>query len=354
MAIKGITASDSVTKQVWDEQAFREARKEMYVSKFMGNTSASLIFEKTMLEKEQGDQITFTIFPRAEAPVILGSTGEAVEGKEGTYEHFNDSINLEEYNTAFRVKTNKTLDAQRPFFSIQDETAQAIEQWSSEIMDNLWFEAIQSSPSKVLYGGNNAATTGADATTISGLDSTCKLTPTLLRRLRVLAKTGFASGNNERDTYPFKPVKIGGIKYFVLIVHPYAVYDMKENPVYQQTVREARERSKNNPIFQDAVAVIDNVIIHEHENIQIKETSSGSGEYYCTGVFLGAGSSIWAWGRRWSTQTEYFDYGREEGVNRSMIAKTKKTKFKYTSSGSKVDYGSCGVYLYVTDVLNAA
>lgn len=354
MAVKGINTNDAVAKKVWDEQAFREARKEMYCSKFMGNTSGSLIYEKTNLEKSQGDQITFTLFPRAQAPVILGSTGEAVEGKEGKFEQFTDSILLEEYNTAFRVKTNG-LDEQRAWFSIQDETAQAIEQWSSEIMDNLWFESMQLAPTRVIFNsgaiGNSTATI---ASGIAAIAATDKLNPTLIRRMRVLAKTGFASGSNARKTYPFRPVKIGGVDYYVLLVHPYAVYDMKENAAYQQSVREAMERSKNNPIFTGAVAVIDNVIIHEHENIQIKETSSGSGIYYCQGIFMGAGSSIWAWGRRWKTATESFDYGREEGVNRSMIAKTKRTSFKFTSTGTAEDYGSCGVYVACTDVANQA
>lgn len=342
MAIKGITTDDAVTKELWDELAFREARKEMYASKFMGPTSGNMIFEKAALTKDQGDKITFTMFPRAQAPVILGSTGESVEGKEGTFEQFTDYVNLEEYNTAFRTKTDRTIDAQRPWFSIQDETAQAAEQWSSEVMDDLWFAAVQASPSRVVYGG--------DATSAATLTATCKLNPTLIRRLRVLAKTGFATGSNARKTYPFRPVKIGGVDYYVFLTHPYSVYDMKENASYQQSVREAMARSENNPIFSGAIAVIDNVIIHEHENIQILQNAGG--QYYCTGVFMGAGSSIWAWGKRWKTVTEYFDYKREEGCNRSMIAATKKTSFKFTSAGSAEDYGSCGVYVAITDVVN--
>ena len=340
MAIKGITTSDAVTKKAWDESAFREARKEMYCSKFMGKDSGSLIFEKTQLEKDQGDNITFTLFPRAEAPVITGSSNEAVEGKEGTFQQFTDSVTLEEYNTAFRCKNKGTIDAQRPFFNLTDENARALEQWSSEVMDNLWFEAMQSSPTRTIWGG--------DATGTSDLALADKLTPTLVRRLRVLAKTGFASKSNARKTYPFRPVRIGGIEYYVLLVHPYAVYDMKENANYQQSVREAMERSKNNPIFSGAVAVIDNVIIHEHENIQILNASGSV--YYCTGIFMGAGSSIWAWGKRWATATETFDYGRQIGVSRSMIAGVKKTKFKFTASGSAEDYGSCAVNIACTDV----
>lgn len=341
MAVLGISTDNATVKKQWDELKFRETRKKMYVSKFMGMNSEALVYEQTKLLKDKGDNITFTIFPRVEAPVILGSSGQSLEGKEGKIEFFTDSINLEEYKTGFRYAANG-LDEQRPWFSVSDENAMALDQWASEEMDNLWFTAIQSSPSRIIYGG--------DATSVATLETADKLTPALIRRCAALARSGFANGSNARVTYPFRPVNINGRKYFVLLVHPYACYDLKNNAEYQGYLKEARERSSENPIFTGALAIIDDVIIHEHENIQILETSSGSGLYYCTGVLLGAGSSIWAWGKRPVTIDKSFGYDEERGLARKWISKTKKTQFKFTSSGSKEDYGSAGVYVVVTNV----
>jgi N4-gp56 family major capsid protein len=344
MAVLGIATDNAVVKKQWDEMKFRETRKKMYCERFMGASSESLIYEQTKLLKDKGDNVTFTVFPRVEAPVILGSSGQSVEGKEGKIESFTDSVTLEEYKTGFRYAANG-LDEQRPWFTVSDENAVALDRWASEHMDDLWFAAIQSSPSRIIYGGGK--------TSVGALTGSDKLTPTLIRRCAALARSGFANGSNARVTYPFNPVNINGRRYFVLVVHPYACYDLKNNAEYQGYLKEARERSSENPIFTGALAVIDDVIIHEHENIQILETSSGSGIYYCTGVLLGAGSSTWVWGKRPVTVDKSFGYDEERGLVRKWISKTQKIQFKFTSTGSDEDYCSAGVYVTVTNVAAA-
>ena len=342
MASLGISTNDPVTKKLWDEMSFREVRKDAFISKYMGPSSDSLIYEKTNLKKGEGDRIRFTIFPRVEAPVITGSSGQSLEGKEGKIEWFTHDVNLEEYKTGFRYKTG--LDEHRPFFSISDENARALDRWGSEIMDDLWFDAIQSAPTREILAG---AVANVDALTVND-----KLGPITIRRCAALAKAGFASGSNARTTYPFQMVMVNGKKYFVLLVHPYACYDMKNNAEYQGYVKEARERSKENPIFQDAVAVIDNVIVIEHENILIKRNVGGV--YYCTGVLLGAGSSVWAWGKRPVVIDKSWGYDEERGVGRKFIAKTEKVKFKFKATDPAAgDYGSCAVFVAITDVANA-
>lgn len=340
MASLGISTNSPVTKKLWDENEFREVRKAMYIEKFMGKSSDSLIYEKTDLLKGEGDQITFTIFPRQDAQVVLGSSGQSLEGKEGELKYFTDSVNLEEYKQGFRYKTG--IDMKRPWFSVKEENAKALAQRNSELMDDLWFEMIQSNPSRSINGGGKAS--------IAALTAADKITPALIRRCAALAKTGFANGSNERKTYPFKPVKVGGRNYFVLLVHPYVLYDLKNNAEYQGYIKEARERSAENPIFTGAIAIIDGVVIHEHENMQILPHPSTAGLFYCPGVLLGAGSSMWAWGRRPETIEKSFGYDEERGIARKFISKTKKTQFKFNATGSKEDYGSCGVNVTVTNV----
>ena len=340
MASTGISTDSPVTKKHWDEIAFREVRKDMVIDKYMGTSKDSMILEKTKLLKEPGDKITFTIYPRQETQVVLGSSGQSLEGREGEIKYFTDSINLEEYKMGFRWKNG--VDGKRPWFSIPDEAAEGLDQFSSETLDDLWFVAIQDSPSRSIWGGGKTAT--ADLTALD------KMSPALVRRARALGKTGFANGSNARATYPFKPVVVNGKKYFVLLVHPYACYDMKSNAEYQGYVKEAERRGPDNPIFKDAVAIIDSVIIIEHENIQILPHPTTAGLYYCTGVLLGAGSSLWAWGKRPETVNKSFGYDEETGVGRKFISKTKKTSFKFTSAGSAEDYCSCGVTFTVTNV----
>ena len=349
MASTAISSDNPVVIKHWDEMEFREVNKEMYIQKFMGKSSDSLIFEKTKLLKDQGDKITFTIFPRQAAQVVKGSSGQSLEGKEGTIKSFTDYVNLEEYKMAF--KWNEGLDSQRPWFTISEQAAKGLAQVSAETLDDLWFAEMQGisddplAPSHKIYGGGKGS--------IAALDANSKLTPQLIRRCKALANSGFANGSNARRTYPFQPVKVNGKNYLIFLTHDYAVYDLQNNAEYQGYIKEAERRGPENPIFTGAVAIINNVIIHTHENMQILPHPSTPGLYYCTSLLLGAGSSIWAWGKRPETVKKEFGYKEAYGLGRKFIAKAKKTQFKFTASGSKEDYGSAMVYVTVTNVAEA-
>lgn len=343
MAVLGISTNDATVKKQWDELKFREVRKEMFVNKFMGKSADSLIYEKTDLSKNEGDQMTFTLFPRQSTEVIKGSSGTSLEGKEGTINWFTDKVTLEEYKMGFRYKTG--LDEHRPWFSVSDENAIALDQVSSEYMDDLWFEKMTATPTKIFYGGGKA-----NAGLLAAAD---KLTPALLRRMSAMARAGFpslAATGNKRTMYPFKPIRVGGKGYFILVVHPYATYDLKNNTEYQGYLINARERSKDNPIFSGALAIIDDVVVHEHENIEVALGGTGSDIPYCKGIFAGAGSAIWAWGHRPVTIDKSFGYDEERGIGRKFIAGVKKTQFKFEVGGSDLDFGSCGAYFTVTDL----
>jgi hypothetical protein len=72
-------------------------------------------------------------------------------------------------------------------------------------------------------------------------------------------KTWAKTGNNRAQT-PFRPVKIDGKDYYVLIVHPDCMYDLKTLSAWQQAMREAEVRGKENPLFTNASAVWNGVI----------------------------------------------------------------------------------------------
>jgi len=343
MGSLAVSTNDPVVKKMWDEMRFREVRKAMVIGSLMGPSSDYAIYEKSNIKKGEGDAITFTIFPRQEADVITGSSGLSLEGKEGKIKYFTDQVTLEEYKLGFRYKCG--LDEHRPWFSVSEENAIGLNQVSSEVMDDLWFEKMLDAPSAVYYGGgkaNAAALTNAD-----------KLTPAYIRRLSAMASAGFpnfATSLNARTTYPFQKIKALGKGWYILYVHPYALYDIKNNAEYQGYLKEALARSNDNPIFSGAVAIIDNVVVKEHENIPI---ASNGTVFYCKGIFMGAGSSIWAWGQKPVTVDKSFGYDEERGIARKFIAGIKKTKFQFTSVGPKVDYGSCGAYFTITDLANA-
>jgi hypothetical protein len=158
--------------------------------------------------------------------------------------------------------------------------------------------------------------------------------------LKTYCKTG-----GDRTYVPVRPVKVSGKSYYVLLVHPDCMYDLKNDATFQQAMREAQIRGAENPLFKDATAIWDGVVVHEHENCTIAaDAGAGTDVPWGKAVIMGAQCLVWAWGSRAEVVSETFDYKREHGYAWKMICGTNKPVF------NSLDYGSFGVYLSRTNI----
>ncbi len=328
MAKTTIGTSHALTKKLWEEKLFRDSLKVAYFSRFMGKGADSIVQVKTDLEKSKGDKITFGLRMRLSGAGV--SDGAVLEGNEEALTLYDCSVLIHEYAHAVRDKGE--LDRQRPVFNMDAESRDAIKGWMAEKIDQLAFDAIVASPTKIFYGGNATAT--------GDIGSDDKITPALISKVKAYAKTGGA-----RTYIPLRPVSVGGKKYYVLLVHPDVMYDLKQDSTFTQAMREAEQRGKENPLFTGAAAIWDGVVIHEHENIPIVTNwGAGSDQPGAKCVFMGAQALLWAWGKRPEVRARDFDYGREHGYASIAMCGTAKPVF------NSLDYGSFGVYVYRTNV----
>lgn len=338
MAETYFTTDNALTKKAWDEKLFRDSVKESYFEKFMGESASSLVHVKSQLEKSQGDKITFGIRMRLTGAGVTSSG--TLEGNEESLTTYDTSVLLEEY--AHAVRDRGPLTRQRAMFSIDAESKAALKDWMSEKIDSLAFTAILASPTKIFYktSGSTLVGTTSAATAKAAMDATnSKITPAFISALKTWAMTG---GN--RAAVPLRPVRVEGREYFVLLVHPDCMYDLKVDTTFSQALREAQERGPQNPLFRGATAIWDGVVIHEHENCTIAADGGGASVAWAKGVFMGAQALVWAWGQRPQTVSRDFDYGRQHGFATSIISGTAKPTF------NSVDYGSLGVYLARTNI----
>lgn len=346
MAKTVFTTSNALTKKAFEEKLYRDIVKESYFSRFSGTTPQNLVHEKTQLEKGQGDKITFGIRMR---PTGAGVTsGQQLENNEESLSTYDSSVTLEQYRHAFR--DNGAMDRQRAVFSISEEQEAAIKEWGSEKVDLLHFNALgigagaTTDPSKIFYlsgAGGTLSATGTAATAKAALHASGSLINTsFISALKTWAKTG---GN--RTYVPLRPVKVDGKEYYILLVHPDCMYDLKQNSTFQNAQRDAQERGKDNPLFAGATAIWDGVVIHEHENCAIAADGGGGANVpWAKCAFMGAQALVTAWGKRPELINESFDYGNEMGVAIDMILKVGKPVF------NSLDYGSLGVYLARTNI----
>jgi N4-gp56 family major capsid protein len=344
VAKTSFATSDPLVKKVWEEKLFRDSVKEAYFSKFMGEGSMSLVQVKTQLEKGQGDKITFGIRMRLQGAGV--TSGFILEGNEEKLQTYDYGVTLEQYRHA--VRDNGAMDRKRVMFSIDTESKDALKDWTAEKIDQLCFDAIgvgdysTADPTKIFYPNATGvfSGTGTAGTAKAALSATnSKLTLNFISALKSWAKTG-----GDRQYVPLRPVKVEGREYYVLLVHPDVLYDIRVDPNFQQALREAEIRGPSNPLFKGATIIWDGVVVHEHENVYIAADGGGAAVPWAKCVFMGAQSLVWAWGQRVEVVQETFDYKNEHGYASGFIARAGKPVF------NAMDYGSLGVYLARTNV----
>lgn len=344
MAKTSFSTSDALTKKVWEEELFRDVLKEVYFGRFMGEGNKSLVQVKTELEKSKGDKITFGLRMRLSGAGV--TSGQILEGNEEKLTTYSDDVSLEQYRHA--VRDDGQLSRQRAMFEIDEEHEMAIKDWMSEKIDQLCFDALgvgdgaTTNPTKIFYRDSSGVSqgTGSAATAKAGLDATnSKLNLNFISFMKAWAKTG-----GERQYVPLRPVSVDGRDYYLLLVHPDCMYDLRADSSFQQALREAEIRGPENPLFRGATAIWDGVVIHEHENCAVAADGGGASVAWAKCAFLGAQSLLWAWGKRPELVSKNFDYENEHGVSVNMIAGVTRPAF------NSLDYGSLGVYLARTNV----
>lgn len=338
MSKTNVATAATLAKKVYTEKLYRDVLKEIYWGKFMGSDGSMPIHVKTDLEKSQGETIVFPLRMRLAQSGVTGT--QKLEGNEEALTLYSHTVTLEQYRHA--VRDDGALTRKRPAFDLDEEADMAIKDWGSEKIDALIFSAILASPTKVFYrdGTTGATSAGSSATAKAALTAAnSKLSLNFISAIRTWASSGGA-----RQYIPIRPIRVDGEEMYVLLVHNDALYDLRTDAQFQQAMREARERGKDNPLFKNATAYWDGVCIHSHEQVTIATDGGGASVPWSTGVFFGAQAGLWAWGRRPKIIEKEFDYENEHGKAYDMIGKASKPVF------NSLDYGSLGVHVSRTNV----
>lgn len=348
MAKTNLGASDALTQKAWDEQLYRDMRKESFFDKFAGNSKA-IIHEKTdklgtgKRGRQPATQIVFGLRMRLTGAGV--TEGQTLEGNEEALSTFDHSLSLQQYRHA--VRDSGALDRKRPAFQMDEESRSAIQDWGTEKIDALAFDAIQASPTRVFTPLTMVPYTSTPlASAKLALTATNLPSPQFMSKIKTYAMTG-----GDRTIIPLRPVSVPGFgTVFVYLTHPDALYDFIQDSTNQQNLREARERSKNHPLFMGAVGFMnDGVLLFAHENMNIgTDAGSGTDVNYAQGAFMGQQALVRAWGMRPKTISKLFDYDNEHGFAFDMIQRINKPVF------DSEDYGSIGIVTARTAISDAS
>jgi N4-gp56 family major capsid protein len=339
-----------LTVQQWDERYFTEYLNANWFRQFMGTGSSKMIQVKEDLTKKPGDAVTFTLVNKLTG--TAKDSTEALEGAEEAASLRSFLVRVREYAHAVKFKK---FEAQKTAIDLRQAHKDILMDWNMELDRDNIIEALMSingtafasadasarnawlvdNTDRVLFGKlKSNASSGVHATALATIDNTDdKLTPDAISLMKRIANAA------NPKIRPFKVrTSIGETDAYVLFAHPLHVRDLAVNTTFVAANREARNRGIDNPLFNGADYMWENVAIYTIEDIP----TVSSGVVVAPAFLCGAQALGMAWAQRPVTVEEEFDYGRAVGLAVKQWYKVEKLRFG-TGITDTTDYKDNGV-----------
>lgn len=345
MATTDYGVNHALTVKVWGKRLMREALKETYVSRFMGESKNDLIYVKNELNKSAGDRV------RAGLRMQLAGAGVSgdgtLEGQEESLTTYSDDLLIDQLRHA--VRSGGEMSEQRVHFSVREEALDALKDWYSARLDQAFFNHICGDTTVgANYQGNNTPTAATSAAGNTRIMYGAGSTSTTASFTATSSNSGSIRGvnfqltaidkmvNQAKISSPLiRPLKVGGRDKYVMFLHPNQVRQLRinntANTVNWFTIQQAAIQGgdgKTNPIYTGAIGEYNGVVLHESTRLPALSTDNNVKR----AVLCGAQAACFATGRRdKGTQMkwveELFDYENQLGVSSALIWGIKKTVF---------------------------
>jgi len=305
MANTTFAKTDALTNKIWSATLFKEAMKDIYLTKFMGESADNIIHLKNDLTKKKGDKITFGLRMRMTEAGQSSQTAIAIETNEESLVFYDFPVELWIYGHG--VRAGGKLDLQRPAFDLRTEFKDALKEWVAEKLEKLLIAALVASPT----AGHLVDVSGSGGTEL------------------IVANIQKAKRKAQLATPKVRPIKVEGGEYYVMLVHPYATKALKADSDWKNAQLYANIRGMKNPIFTGALGLIDGVVIHEYDRADLLLTGAVALNLLC-----GAQAGVVGYAQYPSWLEKMFDYGRIPGVASDMILAHGKAVFNSEDFGT--------------------
>lgn len=358
-------------KTVWSKEMWRMARNYSFLNRYLGKDENAMIQHITELTKsEKGDRAVITLVADLEGDGVAGD--RTLEGNEEPIKSYDQVITMDQLRNANRHKGR--MADQRSVVTFRENSRNNLAYWLSDRMDQLGMLTL---------GGWSYDLTPNGATRLNSelpfLEFAKDLSAPTARRTSswdadsasiVIGNTQADIGGGTLPDYPNWNMFIqaraylkdqyvrgirgeGGEEFFNVFMTPQAIARLKQDTQYVENVRNAMPRSKTNPLFSGAVAVVDGMIINEFRHVpNSSQGISGSSKWGagadidgCQVLFCGAqalgmadiGNAYWV--------EEGFDYENQQGISIGKTFGFLKPKFNSIYANNTVqDFGVFSVF----------
>ena len=341
MAATAYGTNNGLAVKLWSRKLFHEALKQCFMSRYMGESSDSLLQIQNDTKKGAGDRITIGLRMQLSGAGIQGDG--TLEGNEEALTTYTIAPTIDQLRHA--VRSAGKMSEQRIPFEVREEARMGLQDW--------WSDRIDTSSINQLTGNTGQADvrfTGLQATVAPVQSSTAGVNRWVFPENQTTegslsSASTFTLGTIDKAVASAKvavplirPIRTSGGEFFVAFIHPWQSYSLRAStaandwPVVQRAAMQGGEITKN-PIFTGALGVYNNVVIVETSRIPAVTTSTRRG------VLCGAQAAVMAIGQDSSTEKmtwveELFDYENQLGVSAGMIFGILKATFNSRDFGT--------------------
>lgn len=307
----------NLVPKVWAKKVWHEGVKDSYFDKFTAMDGSNVVHQNKDLTNVKGDSVVFGL--------MMNLTGSGVEGNRQKLSGAEDTLNIYDFTVQTQLVRNAVsrfeADDQKSQYDMLKEIKVVLKQWLSDWLDDKLI-------SKLSYNPLSTETVFVGAAgTQSGITANDKLTTTIISRAKRKAMM---------HAPKVQPIKVDGMDKYIMLIHPWAARDLKDDPKWLAAQQNANIRGSKNPIFTGALGEYDGVILYEYERVLCDATGASSANV-CHNLLLGKQAACFAVARPAKHIEQTDDYGNIAGNGIAFYGAVEKTKF------NSKDYGSIQV-----------
>lgn len=350
--VMGVNSPQAVKR--WGLGLATDTAGQMYFNRFTSTGENSIIEQKTELESDAGDEVSFDLSMRLRGDMTFGDN--VVEGSEEALTFYQDKIRIDQMRKG--ASAGGKMTRKRTLHPLRTVAKNRLSEYFAEYLDEMHFVYLSGDASfsainqdakfARTFAGNPVEAPDADHILYGGaaiskatLTVNDKMSIGLLERVGV--KPRMMNAVNP-DVVKMSPVSVEGGKHFVLLMSPFQGYQLRTEvgDLSWSKITQALHMGtrKNNPICKDGLGMYNNLILHEHENVRrFSDYGAGGNVGAARALLLGRQAGVVAYGQggnkgsRFNWVEKMFDADNQLAVYGGTICGVKKTRYNNKDFG---------------------
>lgn len=359
MALTDFGAVTPAKKKVWSLEIWRQGRDESFwfSNGFVGKSEDmnKPIHRITELTKtERGESCVMQLVAELTGDGVSGD--DELEGNEESLVNDTQEVKIDQLRNG--VKSKGRMSEQVTVIRFRALAKQKLTFWLPDKIDEMMHLCAAGRSFTLKPDGTNR---GASA--LTSLAYAADVTAASTNRIRYAGGATSEASITAADTVSWdylveanayakrkklKPIREGGKPYFAVVLSTEQCRDLKKDPDYRAAVQNAGPRGSKNPLFTGANAIVDGMMIYDHNKVfntlgKTGGTKWGAGGAVdgAQGLLLGAQAMGFASiGKPNWEESDTRDYKAKQGVAYDQIFGMLKPQFDSPVSGEGVeDFG---------------